>query len=152
MNRSLLVVALILILFFGVLCSKTPPAPSTRESAQTPSPAPSTPENALPPVPLTQESAQRTLEGWAKSKSFSGQITVENPKINEGMPGSVTAGANIKFNNFIYTVDGQQRTYSDTGLASFIQKDDGRWFLEDVQIFQISGNQYPAFHLGIEVK
>jgi len=126
MNRVPTFIALVLILAVAAQCNKTPP------------------------VQLTLESAQRTMNAWAKDKSFTGEIIVESPKISQAAPDHATAG--LKFKNFSYTFNGQPRTYSDTGIADFKQDRDGRWVLDEVQLFQISDSQYPAFKAGIEVR
>ena len=126
MNRLKIVLALVFVLLFGAQCSRTPPAQ------------------------LTEESAQRTINTWAKDKSFTGQIAVESlQKFQSAVDRSV---AKLKCNNFSYTFEGQPRNYSDTGVAYFKQERDGRWILEEIQLFQISGTEYPAFKAAVEVR
>ena len=100
-----------------------------------------------PPVALTQETAQRAVDVWAKSKSFTGQIKAAPPKIT-----SELATVGLECADFHFTFEGQPRTFSGTGMADFKKESDGRWILDDVELFQISGGQYPAFKVGAEVK
>ena len=81
MNRLKIVLALVFVLLFGAQCSRTPPAQ------------------------LTEESAQRTINAWAKDKSFTGQIAVESlQKVQSAADRSV---AKLKCNDFSYTFEGQ---------------------------------------------
>ena len=123
MHRISLGLLLLLTLLFVAQCSRTPP------------------------VALNQETAQRAIDAWAKSQSFTGQIKAAPPKITSDL-----VGVGLECTDFHFTFEGQPRTFSGTGMADFKKESDGRWILDDVQLFQISGGQYPAFKIGSEVK
>ena len=126
MRRSQTLVLMFLTLIFTTQCGKS-----------------------APPAELTKESAQRTVEAWAKTKSFAGEVIVE--KMDSSGMATDVASAHLKFNGFSYTWEGRQRNYSDTGLAHFKRDSGGRWILYEVHLFQISGGAYPAFKAEVEV-